>query len=216
MASSLSVRKGELYERVHQLDFLRRIRMLLLAEERCCHARFSLKCARPRHNSVPHRHVAGFRRAMLDRVAGADLMAGDVNPFAGWHEGIDGDYQTIFIQLWAYLADILTFYQERFANEAFVTTATQRDSLLHPVRLIDYRPSPGSGASALVTFTVSENASLSIPAGFRVGSRAQSGRPAAVFETAYAITASGDNSAIRLSSVSPDVDFFRIRSLSKV
>ena len=144
---------------------------------------------------------------MLDRVAGADLMAGDVNPFAGWHEGIDGDYQTIFIELWAYLADILTFYQERFANEAFITTATQRDSLLHLVRLIDYRPSPGSGASALVTFTVSENASLSIPAGFRVGSRAQSGRPAAVFETASAITASGDNSAIRLSSVSPDVDF---------
>ena len=150
---------------------------------------------------------ASFRRAMLDRVASPDLMAGGVNPFAGWHEGIDGDYQTIFIELWAYLADILTFYQERFANEAFITTATQRDSLLHLVRLIHYRPSPGSGASALVTFTVSENASISIPAGFRVGSRAQAGRPAAVFETASTTTASGDNSAIRLSSVSPDVDF---------
>jgi uncharacterized phage protein gp47/JayE len=150
---------------------------------------------------------ASFRRAMLDKVAFRDLMVGGANPFAGWHEGIDGDYQTMFIELWAYLADILAFYQERFANEAFITTATQRDSLLRLVRLIDYRPSPGSGAGGLVTFTVAKDASLTVPAEFRVGSRAQSGRPAAVFETSSAITAFGDNSAIGLSPVSPDVDF---------
>src|SRR5438477_1538474 len=48
------------------------------------------------------------------------------NPFAAWREGAHGDYQTMFVELWAYLADILTFYQERIANEAFVPTATQR------------------------------------------------------------------------------------------
>ena len=65
------------------------------------------------------------------------------NPFSAWHEGIDSDYQTMFVELWAYLADVLTFYQERIANEAFLGTATQRDSLLRLVSLIDYRPSPG-------------------------------------------------------------------------
>ena len=76
------------------------------------------------------------------------------NPFAAWHEGTDGDYQTIFIELWAYLADILTFYQERIANEAYLGTATQRDSSLRLAQLIDYRPSPGAGASGSVAFTV--------------------------------------------------------------
>ncbi len=113
----------------------------------------------------------------------------------------------MFIELWAYLADILTFYQERIVNEAFITTATQLDSLLRLVTLINYRPRPGSGASGLVAFTVAKGNSVTVPAGSRVGSRAQSGRPATVFETSLAIAASADNSAIPLSMVSPTVDF---------
>ena len=144
---------------------------------------------------------------MLNRVASPDLMLDAGNPFQQWHEGIDGDYQTMFIELWAYLADILTFYQERIANEAFISTATQLDSLLRMVTLINYRPSPGSGASGLVAFTVAKGASAIVPAGSRVGSRAQSGRPATVFETSTALAASADNSAIPLSLVSPTVDF---------
>jgi hypothetical protein len=148
-----------------------------------------------------------FRRAMLAKVATPDLIAPVANPFLGWHEGIDGDYQTMFIELWAYLADILTFYQERIANEAFITTATQLDSILRLVSLINYRPRPGSGASGLVTFTVAKDTSLIIPARFRVGSRAQSGKPAAVFETSSSIAGSNDNNAIPLSLVSPTVPF---------
>jgi uncharacterized phage protein gp47/JayE len=148
-----------------------------------------------------------FRRAMLNKVASPELMLGAENPFRQWHEGIDGDYQTMFVELWAYLADILTFYQERIANEAFITTATQLDSLLRLVDLINYRPSPGSAASGLVAFTVAKGSSVIVPAGSRVGSRAQSGRPATVFETSTALPASADNSAIPLSLVSPTVDF---------
>ena len=129
------------------------------------------------------------------------------NPFAGWHEGINGDYQTMFIELWAYLADILTFYQERIANEAFITTATQRDSLLRLVSLIDYRPSPGAGASGLVAFTAAKGKVVTVPAGFRVGSRALPAKPAVVFETVSAITALDNNSAIPLSTLSPAIPF---------
>jgi hypothetical protein len=128
-----------------------------------------------------------------------------INPLAGWHEGIDGDYQTMFIELWAYLADILTFYQERIANEAYITTATQQDSLLGVVSLINYVPGPGSGASGFAAFTVAKNITVTIPAGFRVGSRAQAGKPAVVFELSSAITASGNSSAIPLSPISPTV-----------
>jgi uncharacterized phage protein gp47/JayE len=140
-------------------------------------------------------------------TVGDAVILAPVNPFARWHEGIDGDYQTMFIELWAYLADILTFYQERIANEAFITTAIQQDSLLRLAGLINYTPSPGSGASGFAAFMVAENTTVTIPAGFRVGSQAQPGKPAVVFETSSAIIASGDDSAVPLSPRSPAVLF---------
>ena len=155
-----------------------------------------------------------FRRAMLDDVNGANLMLGAPNPFAAWREGTAGDYQTTFIELWAYLADILTFYQERIANEAFLGTATQRDSLLRLVRLIDYHPGPGSGATGLVAFTVAKDKVVTIPERFRVGSRAKPPVPAAVFETSAAITGRGEHSAIPLSAVAPTSQFAQLSSFT--
>jgi hypothetical protein len=107
----------------------------------------------------------------------------------------------MFVELWAYLADVLTFYQERIANEAFITTATRRDSLLRLAELIDYRPGPGAGASALVAFTVQKDKAVTVPAGFRVGSKAAPGRAAAVFETSTAVKALADHNAIPVATV---------------
>jgi predicted phage baseplate assembly protein len=175
--------------------------------------------------AAPFRIKIGTEYMLVTGVAGATLWtvtrgspatahpAGDAvvltpaNPFGGWHEGIDADYQTMFVELWAYLADVLTFYQERIANEAFLQTATQRDSLLRLVGLIDYHPSPGAGAGGLVAFTAAKDQSLTVPSGFRVGSRAQPGKPAVVFETAAAIAATGDNSVIPVALLGPDVDY---------
>ena len=42
---------------------------------------------------------------------------------------------------------MLTFYQERIANEAYLRTATERVSLLELARLIDYELRPGVAAS---------------------------------------------------------------------
>jgi hypothetical protein len=41
------------------------------------------------------------------------------------------------------LGDILTFYQDLYANEAFLRTAQWRDSVSDLVRLLGYRLSPG-------------------------------------------------------------------------
>jgi predicted phage baseplate assembly protein len=137
----------------------------------------------------------------------AFVMLVPPNPFASWHQGIDGDYQTMFVELWAYLADILTFYQERIANEAFLGTASLRDSLLRLAGLIDYRPGPGAAAGGWVGFTAAANQSLTIPAGFRVASRPQPGQQSVVFETTAPIFAAGDNNSIGLSLVSPEVPY---------
>jgi predicted phage baseplate assembly protein len=166
---------------------------------------------------------SSFRQAMLDDVARPNLLyylvdaeQATPNPFERWRAGAEGDYHTMLIELWAYLADILTFYQERIANEAYLPTATQRDSSLRLAELIGYRPSPGAAASALVAFTVAKDKAVTIAGSFRVGSRATPERPAAVFETAAAITALGAHSAIPLSARAPTNQFAALSDLQAV
>ena len=50
--------------------------------------------------------------------------------------------------------DILTFYQERLANESYLRTATQLRSLTELSRLIGYQPAPGVAAVGLLAFTL--------------------------------------------------------------
>ena len=153
---------------------------------------------------------------MLDEVARADLLGTIPNPFAGWHEGADGDYHTLFIELWAYLADILTFYQERIANEAYLGTATERSSSMLLARLIDYKPGPGAAASGLAAFSAAKGKVVTVPAGFRIGSRAQPGKTAATFETSAAVTARAEQNAIPLSQVAPTNQFAQLSSIGTV
>jgi predicted phage baseplate assembly protein len=144
-----------------------------------------------------------FRREMLERIADPRLLEPLPNPFflAGWHEGANGDYQTAFVELWAYLADVLTFYQERIANEAYIGTAVQRDSLLRLTALIDYVAKPGAAASALAAFTVAKGKVLAVPPRFRIGAKPQGSKPPPVFETGGGVTASDAHNAIPISSV---------------
>lgn len=139
-----------------------------------------------------------FRRALLDALA---------TPESRWRENATGDYQSMLVELWAYLADILTFYQERIANEALLGTATQRESLRRLAELIGYRPAPGAAAVGQVAFTVEASKTIVIPAGFRVGSRPAPGTQAAVFETAAAFTARGEHSVIPLATRGPTRQF---------
>src|SRR5262249_61750532 len=49
------------------------------------------------------------------------------------------DFTIALLDGWATLADVLTFYQERIANEFWLRTATERDSILRLAQLIGYR-----------------------------------------------------------------------------
>lgn len=66
----------------------------------------------------------------------------------------------------AIVGDILTFYQERYANEAFLRTATWRESVADLVRLLGYRLAPGLGGRATFAFEVKGKAAVTVPAEF--------------------------------------------------
>ena len=103
------------------------------------------------------------------------------------------DFSIALLDAWAVVLDILTFYQERFANEAYLRTATDQRSVFELARLVGYVPSPGVTASAVLAFTLSSAAgspgSALIAAGSRVQSVPGPGQTAQTFETSANLTA---------------------------
>jgi hypothetical protein len=64
----------------------------------------------------------------------------------------DEDVTIALVDSWAVVLDVLSFYQERIANEAFFRTATLRESILLLARLLGYELNPGVAASVLLAF----------------------------------------------------------------
>lgn len=84
----------------------------------------------------------------------------------------DDDFSIALLDAWAIVGDVLTFYQERIANEAYLRTATERLSVLELARLINYQLRPGVAASAYLAFTL-EDAPGALGQAQAVGTTAQ-------------------------------------------
>ena len=114
-------------------------------------------------------------------------------PLAHLRTHSPSDFSIALLDSWAVALDILTFYQERFANEAFLRTAVDQRSVFELARLIGYVPSPGVSASAMLAFTLSSTAgspdNVLIPSSTRVQSVPGPGQKPQIFETSSDLTA---------------------------
>jgi uncharacterized phage protein gp47/JayE len=119
---------------------------------------------------------ASFRETMLEAIAHSPELAVLTTRQ-------DDDYSITIIDLWAAVADVLTFYQERYANEVFLRTAQQPESIRCIARLLDYRPRPGVAALAQLAFTLDAGKILNLPAGLKVQSVADQDQQPQTFET---------------------------------
>ena len=81
------------------------------------------------------------------------------------------------------LGDILTFYQETYANEAFLRTAKWRESVSDLVRLLGYRLSPAVGGRATFAFELKKDEPVTLPAGFPVKANLEDFEKPSDFET---------------------------------
>lgn len=99
---------------------------------------------------------------------------------------------------WATVGDVLTFYQERIANEGYLRTATERRSVLELARLIGYALRPGVAASVYFAYSLEKDAGpVEIPQGARANSVPAPGEQMQSFETAEPLTAHVEWSEIR-------------------
>lgn len=97
---------------------------------------------------------------------------GGTRPLAGLTTRDDSDPAIALLDAWSTVGDVLTFYQERIANEGYLRTATERRSVLELARLIGYAPRPGVAASVYLAYTIDDNTKeeVLIPTGARVQS----------------------------------------------
>jgi hypothetical protein len=118
---------------------------------------------------------SGFRQALLDFIP-ARLLA--------WTERNEADIGMMLLELLAATADSLSYMQDRVANEAFLSSATQRRSVAGHLALIGYQMDEGASAYTWLQFQVNAVQTLPADPGFKVSNRPSSdAEPVIVFET---------------------------------
>jgi predicted phage baseplate assembly protein len=119
---------------------------------------------RPGLNALSYRvgTYATFFDTMKGRLAQSDL--------SGLRTREASDPAIALLDAWAIVADVLTFYQERVANEGYLQTAVERQSVLELANLVGSSLRPGVSASVNVAYTLEQNSTAVIPVGSRVQS----------------------------------------------
>ena len=125
------------------------------------------------------RQLAGFPEYRLAMLRDIPTYA----PLAGWRAREGDDLGIMLLEMWAYVLDVLGFYDERIANESYLRTAVLRPSLRKLVELIGYQARPALAASVVLAAIADGNRPVVLPprTGFR--SDAFEGEPPQVFET---------------------------------
>jgi predicted phage baseplate assembly protein len=112
---------------------------------------------------------ARMRADLLASLSGAQRPA-----LRGLTVRSNDDFTIALLDAWATIADVLTFYQERIANEAYLGTCVERLSVIELARLIGYQPRAGVAAETFLAFTLETAVGAPRALTLDIGARAQS------------------------------------------
>ena len=106
---------------------------------------------RPGLNEISYRvgTHGTFLETMKARLSGSPFLS-----LSGLKTRNAADPAVALLDAWATVADVLTFYQERIANEGYQSTATERRSILELARLVGYKLRPGVAASVYLAYVL--------------------------------------------------------------
>lgn len=107
-----------------------------------------------------------------------------------WTNRDPADFGIALVELFSYMGDLMNYYIDRSANEAFIGTASQRENVLQIARLLGYKPVENTAATVTLTFYNSTASPITVPAGTRVATTAVNNSTSSqiVFETNAAAT----------------------------
>lgn len=114
----------------------------------------------------------------------------DASPaLAAWTHRRADDPGIALLEGAATVGDILGFYQDLYANEAFLSTAQWRESVASLVRLTGYRLSPALAGRGTFAAEIKGPPMISIPGGFPIKADLATAETPAEFETTATLTA---------------------------
>ena len=118
------------------------------------------------------------------------------------------DPSIALLDVWATVADVLTFYQERIANEGYLRTATERRSVLELARLVGYRMRPGVASSVYLAYTLEDTQKdpVMIPAGAKAQSVPGPGEQMQTFETSELLEARASWNLLKPRMIRPQTE----------
>jgi len=97
------------------------------------------------------------------------------------------DFLNAFVDLTAYLGDVLMTYQNAYAQEIYRETAQLRESLFGLASMVDYRIHPGSAAMGTLVIMAKPGKAGLLSKGFQVSGKEEQAKEAVVFETDAAL-----------------------------
>jgi hypothetical protein len=141
--------------------------------------------------------------ASMEAALSAQELHGAPNALRALTTREPSDFTVSLLDAWAIVADVLSFYDERIANEGYLRTATERRSVLELARLIGYRLRPGVAASTFLAFTLEDGHELEIPRGTRAQSVPGPGGLPQPFETSEPLHARSEWNVLRPRTTAP-------------
>lgn len=113
------------------------------------------------------RDWASLRQSMLDDAA---------NRLPEWTSRTSNDFGVVMIEEFAALGDMLSYYTDRLADEAYLSTARNRSSILNISETLNYRPDNGQPSRVDITVGVLPGSGrVRVPAGSQFSSAAVDG-----------------------------------------
>lgn len=85
--------------------------------------------------------------------------------FPEWVPGSEGDFGVLLVELMAYMGDINNYYIDRAQREAYLTSASQPDSILQIASMLGYSPHEGQPAEGILTLKNNRTGAVTVPAG---------------------------------------------------
>lgn len=155
----------------------------------------------PTHSNPPGKDAIAYRygthttvlQRLMSRLQQQEILTaeshGSTRPLQKLSLSDGNDPALALLDTWAVVADVLSFYQERIANEGYLRTATEDRSIVELSRTIGYELRPGVAATTYLVFTVDDSPgsepSVVVPRSTRVQSiPTRPGEVPQTFETA--------------------------------
>ncbi len=156
---------------------------------------------------------ASFFESMVTRLSAHELVIKErppkrdttlrPSPMLGLTTRTIDDPAIALLDAWAIVADVLTFYQERIANEGYLPTATERRSIIELAALVGYMLRPGVAASGYLAFLLQDGYNAEIPPGTRAQTLPGPGEMPESFEIGSSLAARADWNNLRPRQTRP-------------